>query len=83
MSDRRNTHGVTAGVEPDTDVHVVVSKQFPESPCYERIQIGDLVLWPGYDSHEDADVVAACDHLIEALQEVRAHSLQRLAKAAS
>jgi hypothetical protein len=72
-----NVHNVTVGIEADTPVSVMSSEE--TGPADERIWIDRLTLWPAYMSNSDADVVAVCDHLIEALQEVRAHSLQRLA----
>jgi hypothetical protein len=81
-----NIHSLVVGIEADTCIRVVrpvPGEAYSGVPGYERIEIGDAVIWPGYLSHEEADVVRACDRLIEALQEVRAHSLQRLAKAAS
>ena len=46
---------------------------------YGRIDIGDQTLWPCILG-TDEDVVTACDNLIAAVQEVRAHALARAAK---
>lgn len=80
-----NVHHVIVGVEPDTTVELVRgADSYPavatRAGC-DRVNVGGATIWLGYLASDDADVVAACDHLIEALQQVRSHALQRLAAA--
>lgn len=50
-----------------------------DAPGYGYINLGENTLWPCILGTDEA-VVTACDNLIAAVQEVRAHALARAAK---
>lgn len=73
----RIINGVT--ITWDADDQIIAEHGMKDAPGYGRINIGDQTLWPCIVGR-DEDVVTACDNLIAAVQEVRAHALARAAK---
>ena len=76
----RIINGVT--ITWDADDRIIVKHgngENEDAPGYGHVSIGDTTLWPCLLG-TDEDVVTACDNLIAAVQEVRAHALARAAK---
>jgi hypothetical protein len=79
MMDERILYGrVTVNWTAETPIKVEQADSGEAG--YDRITIGtDIALWPCYVMTDDAAVVAACDRMIEALNEMRLHALARAA----
>jgi hypothetical protein len=83
-----NVRWATVALDADTPIEVIEGAKYSSpaeagKPGLDRVQIGDMTLWPCYAAGSDADVILACQRLIDALGELQGMARARLAAEAS